>query len=226
MARYRVVLLDFDVTLVATRPAVVACLGLTLAAFGTAASEEACTRLVASGATLAETFAALDPTLTMRAIDDQVRHYRRLYPEIDAAHSLPFETVAATLQRVADFGIDLIVLSNKGQAAVETALHRFGLSRSVAHVLADTGGLPTKPDPAAFDLRVTPLYPGLSRTQFLMVGDTVADLRFAKSAEIDACWASYGYGDEATCRACEPAYVLSRFSDLAGLFASETASIA
>jgi phosphoglycolate phosphatase len=47
-----------------------------------------------------------------------------------------------------------------------------------------------------------------------MVGDTEADLRFARAVGIRSCWASYGYGDGDACRALAPDYEIAAFPEL------------
>jgi len=47
-----------------------------------------------------------------------------------------------------------------------------------------------------------------------MVGDTEADLHFARDVGIRSCWASYGYGDHDGCRALAPDYEIATFPGL------------
>ena len=54
----------------------------------------------------------------------------------------------------------------------------------------------------------------------LIVGDTEADILFAKNAGLRSCWASYGYGDEAVCKALAPEFILPDIARLPGLIQS------
>jgi phosphoglycolate phosphatase len=49
---------------------------------------------------------------------------------------------------------------------------------------------------------------------YIMVGDTEADLCFARDVGIMSCWASYGYGDRDGCRALAPDYEIAAFPGL------------
>jgi phosphoglycolate phosphatase len=111
-------------------------------------------------------------------------------------------------------GICIVVLSNKGRVAVDASLARFGLANSVRYVLADEPGQPTKPDPDVFYRRVVGLFGTHLSSEYIMVGDTEADLRFARAVGIRSCWASYGYGDREGCQALAPDYEIAAFPDL------------
>jgi phosphoglycolate phosphatase-like HAD superfamily hydrolase len=47
-----------------------------------------------------------------------------------------------------------------------------------------------------------------------MVGDTMADIQFAKTIGVRSCWASYGYGDLLACRQLAPGYEIRCFAAL------------
>jgi HAD superfamily hydrolase (TIGR01509 family) len=156
--------------------------------------------VIARGPSLADAFHQLSPGLTPDQVEQCVIRYRVLYPEIDIARSVLYDGVQSTLQRLHDAGICIVVLSNKGRAAVEAAVARFGLTDSVRYVLADEPGQPTKPDPDVFYRRVVGLFGARPSSNYLVVGDTEADLRFARAVGIRSCWATYGYGDRDACR--------------------------
>ena len=52
-----------------------------------------------------------------------------------------------------------------------------------------------KPSPWFFDQLIAPVYPKLKPPDFLMVGDTSADIGFARACGIPVAWARYGYGN-------------------------------
>lgn len=106
-----------------------------------------------------------------------------------------------------------IVLSNKGLRAIEAAVGRFELKQYVSAVFAERPGMPRKPDARLFD-QVQSSFPGVRRKQSLLVGDTETDLRFARNAGVTSCWASYGYGHSARCKAVGFDYVLDQVERL------------
>jgi len=117
---------------------------------------------------------------------------------------------------MADTGIEIILLSNKGRAAVTASLEHFGLATMVAYVLAEEPGLPSKPDQDVFSHRIIPLLGDRAAADFIMVGDTAADVRFAQAVDIGSCWASYD-GDPDACRALGPTFEIATFADLAAI---------
>ncbi|MEZ2229655.1 HAD family hydrolase [Microcoleus sp.] len=54
----------------------------------------------------------------------------------------------------------------------------------------------------------------MNNSEVLMVGDTAVDLLFAKNAQIDACWAAYGYGVRDECVSLEPTFVINNIEEL------------
>jgi len=210
---YRIALLDFDGTLAATRPAVVACMRVTLAEHGFAMPEEAAVEeVIAAGISLDQAVARLVPELSPQEIPACVAAYRANYPAIDVEHTRLFDGAADVLAQFARAGIETVVISNKGRLAVEATLARFRLP--VTAVVGAEPGLPAKPDPALFTAHVAPLFPASRPGDYLMVGDTPADLAFAHAAGIDAAYARFGYGADAECLALEPRHVIASLGEL------------
>ena len=182
-------------------------------------SDESIGALIAQGLSLPDTFRSTAPEATPQLISQCVDLYRRNYRELEQDHTAIFEGVQSTLETFATAGVKMAVVSNKGTAAVARSLQRFGIERWIDHVFGAEEGMPTKPDPSLYELRVRPAYPDMAKSAFLMVGDTAADLLFAKSIGIASCWASYGFGDPASCRQLNPNFTIQRFPELASLVA-------
>jgi phosphoglycolate phosphatase len=215
MNAFSIALVDFDGTLVTTHFAVAECLRQTLSeAREEVPLDNEIFAVIARGVPLADAFQLLSPGLTSKQIEECVRRYRILYPQIDIVRSILYEGVQSSLRRLRNMGICTVVLSNKGRAAVEASLARFGLAESVRYVLADEPGEPTKPDPDVFYRRVVGLFGARPGSDYIMVGDTEADLCFARDVGIMSCWASYGYGDRDGCRALAPDYEIAAFPGL------------
>lgn len=211
---FRVYLLDFDGTLAATRPAGIAGLTRTLAEHGIEIPVARMEAVIGTGVPLEVTLATLAPHLTGTDIAGCVTRYRALYPEIDRELTALYEGAGEMIADLRRAGREIVVLSNKSRAALEDTLARFGMREAASAVLAADPGLPVKPDPAVFHQRVRPLFPGLAPSDFLMVGDTTADIAFAQAAGIASCWVSYGYGDADQCLALKPDFVVHALPDL------------
>ncbi|MBO0754843.1 MAG: HAD family hydrolase [Bradyrhizobiaceae bacterium] len=215
VTRSGVVLLDFDGTLAATHLAVIECVSLTAAKLGyTLVERDQISMAIAGGLPLPETFTTAIRGLTPHQVAVCVDVYRGLYAEADLEHSRLFDGVWTTIKTMHEAGVRLAVVSNKGPVAIAGALQRFALAPFIAQVLAADPGLPVKPDPSLFDLRIAPAFPNVPRSAFLMVGDTTADIRFAQSIGIPSCWARYGYGDPIACKQLAPEHEISCFDEL------------
>ncbi len=214
MSGFRVYLLDYDGTLAATRPAAAACLTRTLQERGARLPAASIEAEIASGAPLERVFARLLPGATSADVDDCVQRYRTLYADVDREMTVLFGGVRETLARLHADGRSIVVISNKGRAALEAALVRFELADTISAVLAADPGAPVKPDPQAFHRRVRPLFADLAAPDFVMVGDTAADIAFARAAGIAVCWAAYGYGDAERCLAMRPDFVVQALPEL------------
>jgi phosphoglycolate phosphatase len=213
---FRIALLDFDGTMAATRPAVVACAKLTLATLGHGVpADDVITGVIARGLPLVEAFEALAGRLTPEETDRCVAFYRAHYPEIDRQHSVLFDDVAETLKALSRRGITVAILSNKGVPAIAAALAHFGIADLIPHIIGEAPEGPNKPDPAVFHERVVPLLRRRPAADYLMVGDTTTDLAFAKAAGIRSCWARYGYGDPEACGKVGYDFVIGSFGELA-----------
>jgi phosphoglycolate phosphatase len=215
---FRALLLDFDGTLAATQPAVIASAQRVLDVLRRPpAADDAVRRVLALGLPLEKTFAAIDPALTPPQLADAAARYREIYAEIGMAHTALFPGVYETLQALHRRGAFLAVLSNKGRAAIERQMQTTGLTDFVDLIFAAEPDMPNKPDKAAFETRVAPAFPGVGRDAFLMVGDTAVDIQFAKNTGLASCWTAYGYGDPAGCRALLPDFAIARFDELLAL---------
>lgn len=211
-------LIDLDGTMVATHPTIRECLHRALAAQGRPLpADHAISAVLATGLTLPDTFLALSPDLSAGQVEECVRCYRRHYPAVDAERSILFDEVAPSLARLRALGITLAIVTNKGWEAASATLERLKLADSIDLLLAAKQDEPTKPDPELFHRRVVPLLGERPLGDYLMVGDTEIDLRFARNVGIKSCWTSYGYGDAAGCRALAPDYEIASFAELVAI---------
>jgi phosphoglycolate phosphatase len=217
---FRVLLLDFDGTLVETQQAVMVCARRALEEMGHAVPDAALRQAISHSLLLEATIAMLAPEMPPPEIDRAAERYREIYAEVGANYARPFPGVRETLQTVRGSGRILAVVSNKGREAVEHQLAVADLATFVDLIFAAEADMPGKPDAAAFDRRVALAFPGVARSEFLMVGDTATDIRFAKNAGLHSCWAAYGYGDPAACRALKPDRVIASFGGLLTVLAA------
>ncbi|WEW59729.1 HAD family hydrolase [Emydomyces testavorans] len=183
-------------------------------------------RLISSGAGLSDTFHALHPdAAAFTAAEPQwIDKYRELYAVHGQVLIKAFPGAKTLLEELKAHHIPTAIVSNKGVAAVKTALDRNGLVGYVPDELIvgdKTPGALRKPDPSSF---VNVLVPALKArgtdvqpSQVLVVGDTVADIQFARNLGGRVCWCRYGYGDREACESMNPDFVVDSLDQVVGV---------
>ncbi|WP_210463976.1 HAD family hydrolase [Rufibacter roseolus] len=221
MVPYPVVIFDFDGTLCDTEEAIQYTFHQAFEQKGiTPPPPEKVKQAIGTGGNLSEFLPMLYPPLRGEhkkpELEEWVLHYRHIYDTDGGRLTTLFPGVNELLSRLKDKDINCVVISNKGQRAIEDALERFDICRYFDLVIGDNPNLPLKkkPHPMAYEQVIKTHYPRFSPLQVLMVGDTDADLFFAKNAGLPSCWAAYGYGAEETCLAAEPTFTIQSVEQL------------
>lgn len=222
MTAFKAIAFDYDGTLFDTRPAIIHCIARAFEKTGRRKpADEAAWQTIRSGVALPDTFAMLDEGLRAdrAALQNHVQIYRTIYLDEGTSLLRPFAGAKQVLHELHGRGIKNLIVSNKGTAAIRRSLDDNGLTSAIDLVLGDEPGLPRKPDPAMLTDHVLPRYPQLDRQHILVVGDTEADILFARRSGTTCCWASYGYGDAERCRALMPQHEISSIAQLLPLLA-------
>jgi phosphoglycolate phosphatase len=186
-------------------------------------------RLIASGAALADTFQALHPSpveFTPTVENEWIEKYRALYATHGQLLIKAFPGTKDLLAELNAHKVPIAIVSNKGVAAVKTALERNGLDGYVPEdlIIGDkTPRAKRKPDPASFVDVLIPILRErygvreIESGRVLVVGDTVADLQFARNIGGMACWCRYGYGDQEACQDLGPDFVVDSLGEVVGI---------
>lgn len=209
---------DFDGTLCATHDAIVHCIALSFEHHGRRAPSRLQIReTISRGIGLADTFRAFDATTfdDSDRLDAWVRTYREYYnSDQGRSRTQLFPFAHATLEAISTAGIGIVVVSNKGEMAIQIALEQFRISSFVSLLVCDRPGAKMKPDPACFNEIIRPALGFVAPEHTLVIGDTVADIQFARNIGARSCWASYGYGEPIQCRALAPDHIVSSLNEL------------
>ncbi|WP_205503023.1 HAD family hydrolase [Rufibacter psychrotolerans] len=228
MLPFPVVIFDFDGTLCATQEAILYTFKQAFEQKGLVPpAEDVIKKAIGTGGNLSEMLPLLHPPLqgpqNEQELQDWVLHYRHIYDTDGGRLTTLFHGAQELLPYLQQLGIACVVISNKGQRAIEDALTRFGLRQYFELIIGDNPQVPLrkKPHPMAYQQVIQPRYPHVSAEQVLMVGDTDADLFFANNAGLSSCWAAYGYGAEETCRAANPSYTIHSLEQLYAIVAPD-----
>jgi len=148
---------------------------------------------------------------------------RALYPIYDRwdADALtrwsPRAGAPALLQRLADHRVESAMVSNVGSAALSAALVRFRLQRWLSPVLSRDHVVYLKPKPegvlAVLQAMKTPAQ------EALFVGDSLADVRAARTVGMQVAIIRGGEVDEGAFATSPPDWMVSRLEEIADLTA-------
>ncbi len=214
MNDYNLYIFDFDGTLVDTHDAITHCVQRTFDEYGIASpAYDDVKKTIGSGIGLAETFAALSPEMKSLS-DTAVTKYREIYKDESLDKLKLFSGAKEALEQLALAQKDIVIVSNKGVAAIHQSLDHFGLSDYISLVVGDQKGVIKKPDPMTFNEIIHPQFQH-PHEHILMIGDTAADILFAQNAGISSCWVSYGYGNKTECQSLKPTHITHALGDIA-----------
>lgn len=218
MKKYKMTIFDFDGTICKTEQAIVHCILKTFETFGEAKpKKEIVKETVSTGVGLKETFELLDPIYFDTKTNDikqWIITYREIYKQESLDKISLFDGVEKIFENLHKDRTSIVVVSNKGKEAVETAIDKFGLSNYVSLIVADTGEM-KKPDPKIYYEYILPkLGDTVKKSEVIIIGDTPSDLLFAIKVGVDSCWAAYGYGDKGKCNLLNPKYTIDSIAEL------------
>lgn len=217
------VIFDFDGTLVDTHESISHSIKLTFDALSPtkSPSETEVQRYISSGTGLSDTFRALTASVGVAFDADTeaewTAKYRQVYASDGQPLIKPFPGAKELLAHLTERKIPIAIVSNKGVSAVVTALEKNGLSQYVPRELIvgdSTPGATRKPDTSSYHKVLVPVLQEqygistLDAARVIEVGDTVADIQFAKNIGGKSCWCRFGYGDVEACQNLQPDYVV------------------
>ncbi|ORY65777.1 putative haloacid dehalogenase-like hydrolase [Pseudomassariella vexata] len=219
MPSVKLVIFDFEGTLFDTQRSISHCIKLTFDALlpSKAPSEPKVHRLISSGAGLMQTFKSLHPDPSSLDEEKWTATYRAIYAKhgqpLIAAFTGTKELLTALRQR----GILAAIISNKGVAAVSTALKNNGMENSIPEdlIIGDkTPGATRKPDSGSYVNVLLPALKARGHGDFdpasvLVVGDTMTDIKFAANIRARSVWCRYGYGNRVECEKLIPNFAVS-----------------
>lgn len=222
MNHYNYYLFDYDGTICNTFPTIHSAMSQTFEKSGLNTIDEiTMLTAVSKGGALHDTIRHLHPEpskLNFEDVEAIAKIYRELYKEFDEKLTVLFEGAAAVFEKLKAQDKTIIVLSNKGIAAVERSLKALNLF-DLTDLLIAEGAFPDlalklKPDPMVYETIITQNFNIKNKEEVLMTGDTHADILFANNCGIASCWAAYGYGQKDACKVLHPTYTIQEISEI------------
>ncbi|MDH3253412.1 MAG: HAD-IA family hydrolase [Acidobacteriota bacterium] len=193
----RLLIFDWDGTLLDSVATIVSCVQATLSELGEMPAEEESIR-ASIGLGLRETVDMFRPGCDDELFDQVVAVYRRLWSERFAGRPALFAGVGQVLQRLREDGFLLAIATAKSRGGLRADLSRTGLA-SMFSSTRTMDEAPSKPDPSMVFEILQEL--NVTAQESLMIGDTTHDLAMAANAGVTAV---------AVCSGCESRQVLER----------------
>jgi len=181
--------------------------------------EEQVQSLIGQGIALMDTLKILLPKANREELDAWATTYRKIYQDEGQTKIDLFDGVKEILEKFKASEIQTVVISNKSELAITATIEKFKLTEFIGEVVGDRDGMKGKPHPDVFNQLIQPTYSKIDKSDILMVGDTESDLLFAQAIHVDACWASYGYGQPEKCRRLNPKFAIDSLFNLWPLIA-------
>lgn len=215
----RLVVFDWDGTLVDSLATIVDAFSQAFSAAGVPAPRAAAVRRVV-GLTLAEAVETLAPGQPAETLERLEAGYRQAYTALLAREGAPerlFDGVEEVLTLLVREGWVLGIATGKSQRGLAAALTRHGLNGRFATLqTADQG--PGKPHPAMLERAMAEV--GVAPEATVMVGDTVFDVAMARAAGARAVGVTWGYHPAEELRGAGAVAVLEAMDELPALLRS------
>lgn len=209
MHNYKVAIFDFDGTLCSSVDATITAIKKTFENFKLQPpTDESIDLVLANGASMEDTLKMLNPKFMnadSKALTEWLDQY---YETVDHEKSPMYAGASKVVKSLNESGIDIIIVSNNTTANILHILKKARLLKYVAKVFGSDECAYVKPNPNIFLQSIYPEY-HYPISDFIMVGDTSADIQFAQNAGISCCWAQYGHGNTENCLSLNPTYTIT-----------------
>lgn len=210
--RYRLVVFDWDGTLIDSIGSIVACMRCALADAGIPAPPDAHIRATI-GLGLVDTFERYYPQLGAEERARVLERYSHHWVETWHHQHQPFPAAAHTLRQLAAAGMRIGLATAKSRRGLHRDLERTGLA-DLFHASRTVDECPPKPHPAMLQELMAEL--GAAPPETLMVGDSRWDLEMARNAGVDAVAVLSGAQPELELLAGAPVACLAHVGELPG----------
>ena len=126
-------------------------------------------------------------------IDECLADFKAWYTTHIDVYTHPYPGMQQLLRDLHSRGVRIAVASNKFQSGTEYLVDKFFGDVPFAAILGNREGFPLKPDPAIVEecLRCA----GVQRSEAILVGDSLTDMKTAENGGIPGVAVSWGYRD-------------------------------
>lgn len=207
---YKLVIFDFDGTLVDSIPGVVAVMR-TVASQCNFAQETLDKWIQLVGVPLAQQMEILFPGKSPEYKLSIENKYREIYDHKALEICPLFPELKEVLEQLNSAGILMSIASSKIRALVEVVLEHYSISHYFALVVGAQDVSKHKPDREAVDRTIANLK--VPRGNVIVVGDTTFDLDMARNAGVDSIGITTGVHTARELQESSPRYVVSSLNE-------------
>ena len=188
MSAYKLIIFDWDGTLMDSEAKIVSCLMAACEDLGLEPpTEEAAKNVIGLG--LHEACVQLLPGSEHALHLQMSDRYRHHFFDVQRPASAMFDGVENMLKGLDDEGHFLAIATGKGRRGLDEVLGQTGL-KSYFHASRTADETISKPNPQMLHELLD--YFGLESNEAIMIGDTEYDLQMASNAQMDSLAVSYG----------------------------------
>ena len=208
----KLVIFDFDGTIMDTRKTIVIAKQETMRQMGLSiADEQTCADTIGLSAKLG--FQSIYPELSDDMLELCVQNYRKNFE--DTKEKVPptlFLGMIDTLEKLKEKGIVCTIATSRNSKSLNEFLNKMNIAQYFTYVLAAEDTLLLKPNPDPVIKTLHDL--GYAAEQTLVVGDMPVDIQMGKKAGVYTCGVTYGNSDRNKLTEAGADYVIDRISEL------------
>ncbi len=193
MKKFKLLVFDWDGTLMDSESRIVSCLRASSADLSLPILNDSIFRDII-GLGMNEAILKLYPDVDEAMIAAYAERYREHFLSDDFSEMLLFDGVTNTLDQLSSEGYKLAVATGKSRRGLDRVLISHGLD-SIFHATRCADETGSKPDPRMLNEIMSEL--GIAPDQTLMIGDTTYDMEMAFNAKTHALGVSYGVHEPA-----------------------------
>ena len=211
----KLVIFDFDGTIMDTKDTIVAAKQETMRQMGLAvADEKTCAGTIGLSARMG--FKGIYPDMADDMVELCVQKYRTVFDEIK--QNVPpvlFPGVAEVLDTLADKGIACTIATARGRGSLKELLEKMNITDKFSYLLAAEDTALLKPDAEPVLKTLSDLSYAPENT--LVVGDMPVDILMGKGAGVFTCGVTYGVSGVNSLIEAGADYIIDSISELPGI---------
>jgi phosphoglycolate phosphatase len=211
---YKALIIDFDGTIAETLDDIAMCMTQAFERMGAAPPTLEAVRSVMSVPLTVGIPRLLGRQCSPEEADEWVNCYRSFYNGERERRTRLLPGAKELLLRARDTMTPAILVSNKGSIAIAQETAWLGIEHLITKAFPVDAVEYKKPDPRLYHCAIKSCLNGVPDSDVLVIGDSDADIEFAKNAGLRSCWVKCGYGNREHCLSLQPDIVAENLAEL------------